>query len=217
MTDSKTAILIGATGLVGSFALKQLLNNDRYSKVKVFHRRPTGVEHSRLEEHIIDFEQIQDWQHLITGDHLYSAMGTTIKKAGSQEAQYTVDFTYPFEVAKAAAQNGVSKYALVSSAGADAEARAFYPRLKGELDLAVKDLSFDTIVILRPSILLGNRDEDRFWEDIGIKAARIFCKLPGLKKYRPIPAETVAAAMIQGLQKCIPGYHIIELDEVFYL
>ncbi len=214
---NKTAIVIGATGLVGSEVVKLLLENDAYKTVEVFHRRATGVEHPKLEEHIVNFEELAEWKHQLVGDELYSAMGTTIKKAGSQEAQYTIDYTYQFETAKAAAENGVKKFSLVSSAGANAEARAFYPRLKGKLDDAVQRLPFEVITILRPSILAGNRAENRLGESVGLVLAKVFTKIPGLKKYRPAPAKDVAAGMINSLQKCPPGYHIFELDEIFHL
>ncbi|WP_428235610.1 NAD(P)H-binding protein [Gracilimonas sp.] len=214
---NKTAIVIGATGLVGSHILKQLLEDDRYETVKVFHRRSTGVEHPKLEEHVVDFDNMEEWKNQLTGDELYSALGTTIKKAGSQEKQYTIDFTYQYETAKAAAENGVDKFSLVSSAGANAQSRAFYTKLKGELDEAVKELPFEVITILRPSFLDGDRSENRLGEAIGIFMAKLFTKIPGLKKYRPIFAGKVAEGMINSLHKCPKGYHIFELDEIFYL
>jgi hypothetical protein len=154
---------------------------------------------------------------LITGDELYSALGTTIKKAGSQERQYTVDYTYQYEVAKAAAENGVPKYSLVSSAGADYQSRMFYSRLKGELDDDVKDLPFDVTTILRPSILAGERNESRLGESVGMFFMKYLTNIPGLKKYRPISGETIAKGMINSLHKCPAGYHIFELDEIFHL
>ena len=214
---NKTAIIIGATGLVGSQVLNLLLEDKRYSKIKVFHRRTTGINHPKLEEHIIDFDEIEEWKELITGDELYSALGTTIKKAGSQEQQYTIDYTYQYEVAKAAAENGVKKYSLVSSAGADYESRMFYSRLKGELDDDVKNLPFKVIAILRPSILAGDRNERRLGESVGMFFIKFLTKIPGLKKYRPISGETVAKGMINSLHRCPKGYHIFELDEIFYL
>lgn len=213
----KTAIIIGATGLVGSEVLHLLIEDEGYDTIKVFHRRPTGIKHPKLEEHIIDFDHIHEWQHLVTGDELYSALGTTIKKAGSQEVQYTIDYTYQYEVAKAAAENGVKKYSLVSSAGADHQSRMFYSRLKGELDDAVKELPFEVITIMRPSILAGERDESRLGESIGMFFMKFLTKFPGLKKYRPIPGRVVAEGMRRSLKKCPPGYHIFELDEIFYL
>lgn len=196
---SNTAILIGATGLVGSHVLRLLLEDERYHSVKVLHRRTTGISHPKLEEHIIDFDQPENWKSLITGDHLFSALGTTIKKAGSKEAQFKIDYTYQFEVAKAASENDVDRYALVSSLGANSGSGSFYPRIKGELEESVQHLSFNNLLILRPSFLDGERNEFRLGERIGIAVANVLCKLPGLKKYHPIQARTVAMAMIEGM------------------
>ena len=210
---SKKAILIGATGLVGSHVLQLLLSDERYESVKVFHRRSTGISHTKLQEHIIDFDKPGKWTHLVKGDHLFSTLGTTLKKAGSKEAQYKIDYSYQYEVAKIAAENGVSAYALVSSLGASPNSSSFYPRIKGELDEAVQLLPFDNILILRPSFLDGNRNEFRLGERIGIAVAKIVCKVPGLKKYHPVKAKTVAKAMIEGL-KSNPQKNIYEGEEI---
>ena len=215
MKTSK-AILIGATGLVGSHILQLLLEDDRYESVMVLHRRSTGISHPKLTEHIIDFDDPDSWRELVSGDHIFSALGTTIKKAGSKEAQYKIDYTYQYEVAKIASENGVSDYALVSSLGANPDSGSFYPRIKGELDKAVQKLSFENLLILRPSFLDGDRKEFRLGERIGIAAAKIICKLPGLKKYHPIEAETVAKAMIEGLNSEIKQ-HIFEGEEIYQL
>lgn len=208
----KTATVIGATGLVGSHVLQILLADDRYDSILVLHRRTTGISHSKLKEHIIDFDYPEKWSHLVTGDHLFSALGTTIKKAGSKEAQYKIDYTYQYEVAKAASKNGVTGFALVSSVGANSESSSFYPRIKGELDNAVQKLDFEISLILRPSFLDGNRDEFRLGERIGVPLAKVFCKIPGLKKYHPIKAEVVAKAMIEGLNSNTSG--VIENNDI---
>tara|TARA_R110002124_G_scaffold76758_2_gene205681 strand:- start:563 stop:1213 length:651 start_codon:yes stop_codon:yes gene_type:complete len=197
--EKNKAIIIGATGLVGSHLLKLLLSDDRYDLIKVLHRRSTGFVHPKLEEHLINFDKPEDWKQLVKGDHLFSAFGTTLKKAGSKKAQYKIDYTYQYEVAKAAAENNVTNYALVSSLGANSGSGSFYPRIKGELDEAVQELNFKTTLILRPSFLDGNRDEFRLGERIGIAVAKILCKIPGLKNYHPIKAEVVAKAMVEGL------------------
>ncbi|MBO6622277.1 MAG: NAD(P)H-binding protein [Balneola sp.] len=212
----KKAILIGATGLVGSHILQLLLADDRYESVKVFHRRSTEVSHSKLTEHIIDFDDQESWKSLVSGDHLFSALGTTIKKAGSKDEQYKIDFTYQFEIAKAASVNNVSGYALVSSLGANSDSGSFYPRIKGELDEAVQNLAFENSLIIRPSFLDGDRDEFRLGERIGIAVAKVVCKIPGLKKYHPIKAESVAKAMIEGLNSK-QGKHIFEAQEILSL
>ena len=194
----KTAIIIGATGLVGNQLTKNLLNDNRYKTVKIFIRKSSGITHPKLEEHVVDFEKLEQWKNNITGDELYSAMGTTIKKAGSKEAQYKIDFTYQYECAKAASENGVGKYLLVSSAGANSKSGNFYLRIKGELDEKVSELPFKQINIFRPSFLAGERKESRRGEAIGISAVNFLAKIiPPLRKYRPIEAAKVAEAMIK--------------------
>ena len=213
----KTTLVIGATGLVGNFITLKLLDDNRYKKVKVFVRRSLKINHPKLEEHIIDFEKIEAWKDQLIGDELYSALGTTIKKAGSKDAQYKIDYTYQYEVAKAASQNGVLKYLLVSSAGANYKSGNFYLRTKGKLDEVVQQLSFKQIFIFRPSILTGERNEKRFGESLGIKIAGTITKLiPALKKYRPVEAKRVAEAMIKSAnQELSDKIKIYQPDEIF--
>ena len=125
------------------------------------------MQHAKLQERIVNFDAVPEWKALLTGDVLFSSLGTTLKQAGSKEAQYKVDFTYQYNIAKAAADNGVSQYVLVSSAGASPQSRIFYSRMKGELEEAVKTFSFPHITILQPGILQGERDEFRLGERIG--------------------------------------------------
>jgi uncharacterized protein YbjT (DUF2867 family) len=211
------AIIIGATGLVGFKLVQQLLDNNNFSTVKVFTRRSTNLKHPKIEEHLVNFDKIDDWKADLTGDVLFSAMGTTIRKAGSKAAQYKIDFTYQYETARAAANNGVKTYCLVSSAGANPTSSVFYSKMKGELDEAVKKLGFKHTFIFRPSILAGNRNESRLGEKIGLVLARIFTKIPGLTKYRPIQGATVAEAMIHVSETTEkrPSFEIYTLNEIF--
>jgi len=195
----KTAILIGASGLVGSYVLENLLSDSRYNKIVIFVRRSANLNHKKLEEHLVDFNDITSWQHLLVGDDLYSTMGTTIKKAGSEEAQRTVDYTYPYIIAKRAKLNGVKNYALVSSAGADANSRFFYPKIKGELDRDVSQLFFRKTIIVRPSIIDGPRKEKRLGEEIGLKVMRSIKFIPIIKKYQPTPVNQIAQCMIEAV------------------
>lgn len=212
----KTAIIIGATGLVGSCIVKRLIDDDRYKTVKIIVRKACGITHPKLEEHVVDFDKLETWRYEISGDELYSAMGTTIKKAGSKEAQYKIDFTYQFNFAKAAIENGVEKYLLVSSAGANSISKNFYLRMKGELDKKVSGIPFKQIYIFRPSILAGKRNEKRLGEEIGISAIKFLTKvIPPLREYQPIEAETVAAAMIKAAnQQQQSKLMIYELDQI---
>ena len=213
----KTALVIGATGLVGSELTNLLLADDRFDKVKVFVRRSTGKQHPKLEEHRVNFDSVPAWQSLLTGDVLFSSLGTTLKQAGSKEAQYKIDFTYQYNVAKAAAENGVTQYVLVSSAGASPQSRLFYSRMKGELEKAVQTFSFAHIHILQPGILQGERDEFRLGERIGVGMLSVTRYIPGLQKYKPIPGATVAQAMINAAFREQEKVDVWDLDKVFEL
>lgn len=193
----KTALVLGATGLVGSQLVSLLIEDGDFAEIKVFGRRSLGIENQKIKEHIVDFDHPESWKADLNGDVLFSSLGTTIKKAGTKDNQYRVDFTYQYEVAKAASENKVPTFVLVSSLGANPRSSIFYPRIKGELDEAVKQLNFNSLYILRPSALVGDRQEERVGESVMIKVTSVACKIfPFLKKYQPIPAETVAAAMI---------------------
>lgn len=213
----KTAIVVGATGLIGKHLVKLLLEDDRYISVKVFVRRPTSIFHTKLEEEIVDFNKLDDWKHRLTGDELFSCMGSTLKKAGSQKAQYTIDFTYQYKIAEAAAANGVENYFLVSSAGANSKSKSFYLRIKGELEEAVEQLSFKKLVIFQPSLLLGRKEETRREEKIAEYLLSFFTKIiPQIKKYRPIEGLTVAKAMQNSANSFLPNRTIrYTLDEIF--
>ncbi len=212
------ALIVGATGLVGGHLLRLLLDDDRYEEVKIFVRRATGITHPKLLERIVDFEDRGPWKEFLSGDVLFSCLGTTIKKAGTKEKQYRVDYTYQYETAAAAADNGVATYVLISSSGADSHSRIFYTRMKGELDRDVKQLPFQTIRILKPSVLVGERREKRPGEAAAIVLGKIVATLiPPLRKYRPIPAEVVARAMIEAAEDVEPDIKEYELGAVFEL
>ena len=192
----KTAIIIGATGLVGFNLVQKILEDERFSFVVVFVRRTTGIHHPKLIEHIINFNEPQKWRQLIRGDVLFSALGTTLKQAGSKQAQYKIDYTYQYNFAKAAAENGVPVYVLVSSAMANANSSFFYTRIKGALEDAVKKLLFRSVQILQPGMLTGLRKKKRIGEKIGIAVIKFLNNLGIAKKQKPIDAAIVAQAMI---------------------
>ena len=210
---SKIANVIGATGLVGEQLVLQLLEHPEFEKVVVFGRRKSGLNHSKLVEELIDFDRPESWAALVKGDVLFSTLGTTIKTAKTKENQYRVDFTYQYEFAKAASQNCVPVYVLVSSLGADSKSSVFYSRMKGELDEAVSRLPFQKTIIVRPSILDGNRKEKRPAEKVSLAIMRALTKVI-LKKYRPTPVDLLASQMIRLSLEEKSGYQIIEASEI---
>jgi uncharacterized protein YbjT (DUF2867 family) len=211
---SQIANVIGASGLVGKELVKQLLDHPEFEIVRIFVRRTTGISHPKLDEQIIDFDQAESWKHLVTGDVLFSTLGTTIKTAKTKENQYRVDFTYQYEFAKAASENGVPTYLLVSSMGANPRSSVFYSRMKGELEDAVAKLPFQKLFIIRPSILDGDRQEKRAGEKFGLILSRFVTKFI-LKVYKPTPVDLLATKMIcLSLQK-VPGIRTIGGLEIF--
>lgn len=209
-----TANVIGGSGLVGQQLIRQLLGHPEFEKVRSFVRRPSGMTHPKLEEIRIDFKLPALWKHLVQGHVLFSTLGTTIKTAKTKENQYRVDYTYQFEFAKAASENGVHAYVLVSSMGADPKAAVFYSRMKGELENAVSRLSFRKLVIFRPSILEGNRKENRVGEKIGLAITRVLTQVM-FKKYRPTPVHLLAQKMISVSLDPSKGIRVIEGLDIF--
>jgi uncharacterized protein YbjT (DUF2867 family) len=209
----KTALVIGATGLVGEQLVLLLLDHPEFEKVVVFGRRKSGLNHTKLEEKLINFDQPESWNDLVKGDVAFSSLGTTIKTAKTKENQYRVDYTYQFEFAKAASQNGVPAFVLVSSLGADPKSSVFYSRMKGELDEAVAKLPFRKTIVVRPSILDGNRKEKRPLEKISLAIMRGLTKIV-LKKYKPTPVDLLAARMISLSLDEQAGIRIIEASEI---
>ena len=212
----KAAVVVGGTGLVGAELLRLLLMDERFGAVVTLGRRVTGVAHPKLREHVIDFEAPGDWSDLVRGDALFSALGTTVKVAGSQAAQYLVDHTYQHRAAEAARRNGVEAYVLVSSAGASPGARIFYSRMKGELERDVEALRFPRARILRPGPLDGERREDRPGERLMLRLLRPLAPLLPAAA-RPIPAAVVARAAIRAALDPAPGTVRYEARELFRL
>lgn len=213
----KTAILIGATGLVGSALIQLLIEDSHFSKIIVFTRRALEIADDKLQEHIIDFASPQNWQHLVQGDVLFSALGTTLKQAGSKEAQFKIDYTYQLNFARAAAENDVPVYVLVSAASANPKSMLFYTRIKGELERDVKKLAFQSISIIQPSLLYGKRQTPRLGEKLSYLFLKFFNSIGQLKKYRPIGADVVAKALMNAALQADRGSNTYALDKIFQL
>ena len=194
--SNKIAILIGATGATGSELLSQILNDDYFGKVVVLSRRQMDIIHPKLQIHIIDFDHTSIWTHLVNGDVLFSALGTTLKVAKTKANQFKIDYTYQYQLAKAASDNGVATYVLVSSYGANENSFLFYPRTKGQLDAAVQKLLFKHIHIFRPGILHRQLTKLRPVEKISIFIINALNKIGLLKKQKPMPVKLLAEKMI---------------------
>ncbi len=212
---NKTAIVFGATGLVGSELVNHLIRDIRYRAVKVFVRRELDIEHIKVIENIVNVEKPEEYKDLIKGDDLFVCLGTTRRKAGSIRKMEEIDRDLPVKIAQAALLNGVKNIAVVSSIGANASSRNYYYRIKGEMEEKISTLDFKRKLIVRPSILLGKRDEFRLFESIGKGFMKTFGFLLTGKnrKYRGIYDEDVAYAMVREINN-VNGMEVYESDEI---
>ena len=211
--DRLRALVIGATGAVGKDLVQQLIEDSSVERVDIFVRREVKIPSAKLVVHVVDFDHPEMWADQLQGDVLFSCMGTTIKAAGTQEAQWKVDYTYQYDAAKAAKANGVPTYVLVSAIGANPKSKVFYTRMKGELDDAVQQLGFEGCFILRPPSLI-RKGTDRFGEKAGIVAIRAFNAIGLMRNFTPMPTEAVAAAMIRLAKSGRKGVEIIESQDI---
>lgn len=203
------ALIIGATGATGRDVVAQLLEDNACREVHVFVRHDTGIQNPKLHTHIVDYERMDTWSDALQGDVLFSALGTTLKQAGSQKAQWTVDYTYQHEAAKAARANGVETMVLVSSAMASAKSRIFYTRMKGQLEEDIKKLAFESLTIVRPPSLI-RKDSDRFSERLSVKLLQSLNAIGLLRAARPMPTAQVAHAMITAAKERRGGVQTLE-------
>lgn len=202
--------------MVGSYLLSLLVEDDFYTKVKVLVRRAPEIDHPKIETIISDFQDLGSIAHRLKADDVYCCLGTTRKKAGSKEAFYKVDFHYPLEIAKMTHQQGAVHFFLISSLGADVESKVFYSRVKGEIEVAVSTIPFQSINIFRPSLLVGDRKERRVGESMAkwFSYLLIFLFVGPLKKYRPIHAKTVAQGMLKIAKQELDGFYIFESEQI---
>ena len=207
------ALLIGATGSTGKFLLNELIQDDDYTSVSVFVRRPTGKSHPKLTEHVIDFSNLEQYKELITGDVLFSCLGTTLKAAGSQENQWKIDFEIPAVFASIARQNRVNSMVLLSSADASPNSRIFYSRMKGELETAITELDFGQYIIFRPGLLM-RPDTDRTGEKALAKILGFLNGIGLVNKYKPLPTEVLAMKLAKAPWKLPQGTSIVKLQEI---
>lgn len=210
----RTAIVAGASGLVGDHVLRRLLAGGLYDRVVAFVRGPLNLTHRKLEQRTIDYERIGRMSAFPRAEDVFCCLGTTIRKAGTQEAFRKVDVEYVSHLAEVSVRAGSSQFLLVSSVGARAQSGNFYLHCKGEAEDLVRALPFKGIQIFRPSFLLGDRRDRRAGEAFGIAAARLFslALIGPARRYRPIRADDVAKAMVAVSRESPPGLHVYEAD-----
>lgn len=210
----KKALVIGATGLIGTELIQQLLSNDDYKSVTTFTRKPLDIKNEKYKNHVVNFDALTDYAEYIVGDVLFCCMGTTMRVAGSKEQFTKVDYTYPLQFATIAKQNGVANCILISSIGANAATSNFYLQTKGKLENAINALGFSFFTVLRPSFLLGKRVEFRIGEIIAKFALLLFgfLLIGKLKKYKGIEAKQVAANMIYYSKHNQVKFRVVESD-----
>jgi len=210
----RTALLAGATGLVGSQVLELLLADPDWSRVVSVGRRTTSHQHEKLEQRVLDLGELETVSDLPHVDDVFCCLGTTIKQAGSQPAFRLVDHAFVVGLARAGLRAGATQFLLVSAIGADPDSRVFYSRVKGETETAIRKLPYRSIQIFRPSLLLGERPEFRLGERIAMLGAPVLRVLlvGRLRRYRPIQAATVARAMVNVAHESPRGPNVFEYD-----
>ncbi|CEG26622.1 hypothetical protein [Bacillus sp. B-jedd] len=212
----RTALVLGGTGLVGSMLVSILEGMEEYSAIIVMGRRPLGQGGKKVREVIADMDFLKGYSDEFNVDDIYCCLGTTIKKAGSKDSFRKVDFDMPVEAAKLGSMKGAKNFLVISSMGADKNSAFFYSRVKGEMEEAVKQYSFNAIHIFRPSLLLGDRKEFRLGEKLAEWGSKPFSAIlpESMKKSFPIPSATVARAMAKAALFDSGGVSIHESGEI---
>ena len=212
----KKAILYGASGLVGSYILDDLLNSNNYDQVIIVARKDLNIRHPKLKLLTGDFSSLPDLVKDIEVDEIYIALGTTQKKTPDKKDYYRIDHDYPVLAAKLAKENGAKSVLFVSSIGANADSSVFYTRTKGEAEQDIIDLGFDHTYIFRPSMILGNRKEKRTLE----KVLQIVCKIINplfvgkLNRYKGFEAKHIAKAMLNATNQLDGKMQILHWEEM---
>lgn len=214
--EKKSALIVGATGLIGQQLLNHLLNGNNYETVTALVRRPLDFQHPKLKEMVIDFDELSDYQTNYKVNDVFCCLGTTIKKAKTKSAMKKVDVEYPLTLAKLSKEMGAEKFLVVSSIGADPNSRVWYSKMKGTLEEELKKVGFQSLFIFRPSLLLGERNEFRVGESFAsyLSPAVSPLFLGKLTKYKPIQALSVAIAMAVTANTNLDGTHYFYYDQI---
>lgn len=219
MSNDIAVLIAGSTGLVGAQCLNFLLQHEQVGKVIAPTRQPLTMTSQSpvLLNPQVDFNEIEQASELFSVDAIICALGTTQKKAGNKAAFRQVDFSYCYELAKAGRAQGVKSFHIVSAVGASTQSLSFYSRVKGELEAALKTLGYPTLSIYQPSLLLGQRNEHRFAEELGMKVSGVFnlLMMGKLSQFKAIESSVLAQALCneavatarEGVSKGLSVYH----------
>jgi uncharacterized protein YbjT (DUF2867 family) len=196
---AEKALIAGASGLVGGFLVRLLAETRQFDELIALHRKGSKIVVPGVTAVEIDMDYLDDYREKLIGEVVFCCLGTTMKKAKTKKNFYTVDFTYPYELAKIAFRNGCKQFNIITASGANIKSFFYYNRVKGEIEHAVGQIGFPSVNIFRPSFLLGKRNEKRIGEQAGAAVAKVINPLlvGTAKKYRAVQAETVAKAMIR--------------------
>lgn len=213
--ENRSALIVGASGLIGAELVRILKHHPYYQKVYVLTRRPLDISHERITEIIVNFDELKA-DDLPQVDDIYCCLGTTMKKAGSKEAFRKVDYEYPLKVAELGKKKGTKQFLIVTALGADKKSAFFYNQVKGEVEEALFNLSYRTLHIFRPSLLLGDRNESRAGEGFAQVLGKVLnpLMLGMLRKYRPIEGKQVAEAMFIAAKQNLAGPHLFESEKI---
>jgi uncharacterized protein YbjT (DUF2867 family) len=214
----RKAVVLGASGLVGSALLQQLLTDAYFEEVLSIGRRPLAIAHAKLTHVTVDFEKPKEWEHYFAeSEVVFCAVGTTQKAVGGDDRLYRkVDYDIPVHAAEAAARYGVFSFILVSAIGADVNSQNFYLKLKGVTEESVAKQAIPQVAFLRPSLLMGDRKEQRMGEKLAQWFAPLFSPLlfGSARKYKPIQADQVASAMIHIAKNQVRGMKVYEYADM---
>jgi uncharacterized protein YbjT (DUF2867 family) len=212
----RKAIVVGASGLIGESLLKLLLTDSNYSQVLILVRKPLNIQHEKLQELVVNFDDLSVYAEQIKGDVVFSCLGTTKRKTPDQSVYKKIDYQYPLDVGWIAHNNGAESFHLISSIGANANSSIFYTRMKGELERELKAIPFKSIYIYQPSLLVGQRKENRLMEKVMMFVMRVLNPLlsGSLKKYKSIRVETIASAMVKESLSGKKGIYVYSSDQI---
>lgn len=208
------ALIIGGTGATGKELVAQLENDEHFKEIHLFVRKQISNVQPKVKVHIVNFDQPELWKDLVKGDVAFSCLGTTLKAAGSKDAQYKIDVDYQYNFAKAAKDNDVADFILVSAAGADANSTIFYSKMKGELEEKVKVVNFQKLTIFQPG-MLDRKYSNRPAEIMGAKFIKFLNKIGLFRSQKPLPTPILAKAMINASKIKSNGYSKIKLASIF--